>query len=299
MEDNKELFKIELQLLNEFKRVCKQNKLTYAACGGTLLGAVRHKGFIPWDDDIDLFMLRDDYEKLYKLSHSFKKGYFLQNTYSDDILRSHMQLRLDNTTCLLRSDYKKKYHRGIFIDIFPLDYVPDDDKEFINFRNKLNKEYSKLILPSYKSFSKKPRLIVNIYNLLVPIRKLFYKIKELFRGSYKSRYKKYEELASSYNHKTNSLSGISFWATIKGYEPNKFDASLFNKIIDVKFEDTTISIPEGYDEILKIFFSSDYMIPKKVSTTHGLLYIDIYNSYLKYDKINCLEFMDLFKEDIL
>ena len=78
----KEVWAVELDLMAQLDRVCRENGLTYFAGAGTLLGAVRHHGFIPWDDDMDFYMLREDYNKLIGLANEFKEPYFLQNTYS-------------------------------------------------------------------------------------------------------------------------------------------------------------------------------------------------------------------------
>ena len=81
----KKVWAVLLDLLNELQNVCEQYGIRYYASGGTMLGAVRHQGFIPWDDDIDIFMKRTDYEKFVKLAHGgiFKSPYFWQDVISD------------------------------------------------------------------------------------------------------------------------------------------------------------------------------------------------------------------------
>ena len=127
----KEVWAVELDLLVELDRVCKKYNLKYCATGGTLLGAIRHKGFIPWDDDIDVMMLRDDYEKLCNIApQEFKDPYFFQTEYSDPgSLRRHAQFRNSNTTGILSTEFplRKPINQGIFLDIFPQDNVIDDE----------------------------------------------------------------------------------------------------------------------------------------------------------------------------
>ena len=91
----KEVWAVELDLLKEFKRVCNKYDLKYCADGGTLLGAIRHQGFIPWDDDLDIAMLRKDFEKLNEVAPAeFKKPYFWQTEETDKgSARGHAQLR--------------------------------------------------------------------------------------------------------------------------------------------------------------------------------------------------------------
>lgn len=127
----KEIWAVELDLLAEFQRVCNKYGLKYYASGGTLLGAVRHKGFIPWDDDLDLEMFREDYIKLCEVApKEFKKPYVFQNEYTESgSLRGFSKLRNSQTTAMYRHEKRKCYEgydKGIFIDIFPLDSILDD-----------------------------------------------------------------------------------------------------------------------------------------------------------------------------
>ena len=128
----KKLWAVELDLLAELDRVCKKHNLQYFADSGTLLGAVRHKGFIPWDDDIDVVMLREDYDYLIqKCAGEFKHPYFLQSAYTDDgYLRTHAQLRNSMTTMMLPNEAMKvKFNQGVFLDVFPLDYLPENERD--------------------------------------------------------------------------------------------------------------------------------------------------------------------------
>ena len=126
-EKMKKVWAVELDLLNKLLEVCQKYELKCFADAGTLLGAVRHKGFIPWDDDIDVVMFREDYEKLRAVAQEeFKEPYFFQCAYSDDnYIRGHAQLRNSDTTAFLYREVRRKVERnyGIFIDIFILDGV--------------------------------------------------------------------------------------------------------------------------------------------------------------------------------
>lgn len=127
-EKRKKIWAVELELLEKFDEVCRQHHLTYYAAYGTLLGAVRHQGFIPWDDDIDVVMFRDDYMKLLTIGpDEFSAPYFFQNTYTDKMVRPYSKLRDSRTTAIEFPDMED-YNQGIFIDIFPLDDVPYGDE---------------------------------------------------------------------------------------------------------------------------------------------------------------------------
>lgn len=119
-----DLQKVQLEILKEFDRVCKKNNLKYFLTGGNLIGAVRHKGFIPWDDDIDIEMPRPDYDKLIKLKDEFTHPYFLQTYQTDpNFPYNFMKIRNSNTTYIENYFCHHKINHGVWIDIFPLDGV--------------------------------------------------------------------------------------------------------------------------------------------------------------------------------
>lgn len=121
-----QIWATEQEILDVIHQVCTEHGLRYSLAYGTLIGAVRHKGFIPWDDDIDLMMPREDYEKLLVIwNQSAPKGYILQNTRTDsDFTQNFTKIRKDHTTFLQdESEREKHYHKGIFVDIFPGDRV--------------------------------------------------------------------------------------------------------------------------------------------------------------------------------
>lgn len=127
-EQLEEIKKKELYILKEFDRVCKNNNLKYSLIYGTLLGAVRHGGFIPWDDDVDVCMLREDYEKFRKVAPKMlSKDFFYQSHETD---REYFQLfdkiRLNDT--VFKEKYYAQYHmhHGVYIDIFPCDKIPNN-----------------------------------------------------------------------------------------------------------------------------------------------------------------------------
>jgi len=118
-----------LDLLIEFDRICNKYDIPYFLYGGTLLGAIRHKGFIPWDDDIDVAMFRDDYNKFKSIVEIEldKDKYFFQNQETDKFYNwVFARLRKNNTVYKREGQEHLKYHDGIFIDIFPLDDISEN-----------------------------------------------------------------------------------------------------------------------------------------------------------------------------
>lgn len=121
----KKIWAIEMDLFLRFAEVCDKYNLKYGAFGGTLLGAVRHNGFIPWDDDMDVYMLRDDYMRFIEVApKEFKSPYFFQSPETDDgYYFAYIRLRNSNTTGAETLYLHNHYNHGVSLDIFPLDHV--------------------------------------------------------------------------------------------------------------------------------------------------------------------------------
>ena len=120
------VWRTEQEILDVIHAVCAEHNLRYSLAYGTLLGAVRHKGFIPWDDDIDIIMPREDYETLRSIwLKTGPQGYILQdNRTNPDFTQNFMKIRKDHTTFLQdEAERGKSYHKGVFVDIFPGDRV--------------------------------------------------------------------------------------------------------------------------------------------------------------------------------
>ena len=128
-EDLQKMHRLQLMIFTEIDRLCRANHIKYTLCGGSLLGAIRHKGFIPWDDDIDVSMLREDYDRFCKVCEEQldREKYFLQNTDTDPEYRFIYGRMLLNGTSYIRSGQEHmKFRNGIFVDIFPRDGCSDN-----------------------------------------------------------------------------------------------------------------------------------------------------------------------------
>lgn len=137
--DNETLRKvqlIQLEMAKEVKRICEENGIKYFLDSGTLLGAVRHKGFIPWDDDLDIGMMQEEYERFLKIAPSkLSSEYFLQTWENDkNYPLPFAKIRKRNTLFIESMFENIDMHHGIWIDIFPYYSCPDDEKE----KNKLS-----------------------------------------------------------------------------------------------------------------------------------------------------------------
>ena len=123
----KQLWTIELEILDLIDEICRKNDIHYSLYAGSLLGAVRHHGYIPWDDDLDICMSRDYYERfIIAWNKEEHPGYILQNKdNTPSFTQSFTKIRKDHTTFLQFDWEKGRYHTGIFVDVFPIDRMPD------------------------------------------------------------------------------------------------------------------------------------------------------------------------------
>lgn len=273
----KEIWAVELDLLNELLTVCKKHNLRIYGDGGTVLGAVRHKGFIPWDDDIDMVMLREDYDKLCEIAEQeFKHPYFFQTEFTDPgSVRGHAQLRNSTTTAMLKSDYENqlKFNQGIFIDIFPLDAIPDDDKEMMEFlQNKIPLENKYMRFAWCTTRYKKGRNpIKNV------IRRMCGK-----RWMKKYGYNKFFEDFEKYERTYNNVGAKRVTKIFFRYTENKiWERKWFDEIEMLPFEMLELPTPIGREELLNTFFG-DWRTPKKILTTHGGVIFDTRKPYTEY-----------------
>ena len=138
--EKRKIWEIELKLVEKVFEVCRKYNLSIVSSSGTTIGAVRENGFIPWDDDIDLEMLRPDYDKLVSIaSKEFQSPFFFQCAYTDkNYVRGHAQVRMNGTAAILRQDIFCDFHQGIFIDIFVFDAVPKSKREINLLKKKPN-----------------------------------------------------------------------------------------------------------------------------------------------------------------
>lgn len=261
----KKVWAVQLDLLNKLDEVCRKHGLVYYADSGTLLGVVRHKGYIPWDDDIDIVMMRKDYNRLLELEDEFKNPYFLQSAYSEkNYIRAHAQLRNSETTGCIQADVDTTYNKGVFVDIFPIDNIPDDEAELERFRKKIARRWKILTVVYPKHHNPLVRFGASLISLVFP---------------YKTAFKRYERLCQQYNGIETLRVGNVAYGHAK--EKNVWCGSWFKRSISVPFEFMSIPIPEGYDERLKKEYG-DYMVVKRVSTTHGGLFLSADIPYAEY-----------------
>lgn len=295
--EKEELFKVLIDLIEEFDRVCQENHIRYYAFGGTLLGAIRHKGFIPWDDDVDLVVPREDYNKLKELAEKgcFKHPYFLQNA-ETDIGYSNGCSRLINeeTTGIVYAEIKSNSKKGIFIDIFPFDNIPDS-----NIKEKMQKKISNALLMILRAYSRY-QSGYNVQGFSLGKKCFFYCLYPLFRLNFFNSTRIYsllENNASRFKNVKTKRVGVIIAIYRKLYNRKWFDPD--KEPLYVPFESIKIPVPVDYDSVLKHAYG-DYMVPVKGESLHHNYFYSTkiaYSDFLKDNQKQIAEMWAAFIND--
>lgn len=265
---NEELRKLQMTILiiaDEIKRVCEKNHIRFGIGYGTLIGAVRHKGFIPWDDDFDIDMLREEYEKFIKVCETDLGSEFILQTWNNDshYPKGFCKILLKGTNVLEKETVNTKYQKGIYVDIFPWDNVPNNHllekkQEFeVYFYKKLLHIKENISFPSNSNLWKKA-----VFYGLKLIGKLFSR-ETLVRANSRAL------------QRYNNTDYVSCMVGVYGYQKLKFHRSIFDELIDMTFEDRVYPGVKNYDIMLTQVYG-DYMKlpPLEKRRTHELIELD-------------------------
>lgn len=250
-EDLSKLRKIQIEILTEIIRICDKHSIKWFTDGGTTIGAICHKGFIPWDDDVDIAMLREDYERFLEVaSHEIKNGYTVAHfSMNSNVPFYFAKVRKNDTLFLEESVKNLKINHGVYVDIFPYDVVPLDKKLAKIHKHKIlhyHRRFSyRMISSGDKSENNKFKyLIKTIYKKFIRIFLLGFK-KEYFYKKLDSEFKKYNKSGSSM---VSPCIGGDFIVNKNEIFPT----------IKMKFENIEVEVPRNYDSILRQSFG-DYM----------------------------------------
>lgn len=236
-----------LNILRDVDCFCAENNLVYYLAYGTLLGAVRHKGFIPWDDDIDICMPRPDYERFIKLFPS-EKGRIQVVSHKLDPNYPFYYAKVHDISTVVIENSNYNYKMGVYIDIFPIDAMPTSKKDQDSYMKKFNFYRDIYNIKSFK-FRKGRKMMKNIILLCSKLITPFFSKKYLTN--------KLDQISHTYDYSESDL--VSIAASID--QRLIFEKKIFSNGIKLKFEDIEASVPLNYHEILKRNYGNYMVLP--------------------------------------
>lgn len=245
--------KVQLEMAKEIKRVCDENQISYFLYRGTFLGAVRHKGVIPWDDDMDFGMLREDYDKFCRIApEKLGEDYFFQTWHSDENYALPLGKVRKRGTLFVEAKSAVLQENGIYVDIYPLDFAPVGEQKQKKLAKKLLHLFRmKLMKSGYTPWKEEERTIwkKRIGYLLYQIAAIPFSHKTLIR--------KYEQLVmavpeSDVIYEQSALPTVYY-----------FDRSWCADLAEYPYEDTTFAGPKNYDAFLSSLYGDYMKLPPK------------------------------------
>lgn len=269
--------KVQLGLLKKFAEVCETYDLSYCVFYGTLLGVVRHKGYVPWDDDVDVLMPRADYDRLLSVAEeAFKNPYFLQTPENDEgcFYGGYSKLRNSNTTGIEERNRGMKCNQGIWIDVFPLDVVSKEEED----KEKQQKEiqfYQRLLMK--KTYSKKRVL----WELDWQKEEYYEEVSELFSRETLCQ-RLHDAMANCPGKPSDKVAVLArYW---REKECTEYDSGDFEFLVREKFEDMEVYIPVGYENCLREEYGENFACypGEEERTPHHRAIFDTTKSYIDY-----------------
>lgn len=259
-----------LVMLGWFHEICINNNLRYYAIGGTLLGAVRHNGFIPWDDDIDIGMPRADYKKLIEIMKNNDDPIYRLETPFEHNDYVYQFCKLYDTTTTLVENTRYKTKRGIYLDIFPLDGIGNSLEES-------KKNFKKIIRKNNYIMTKVCALNKNrvIYkNLAIVVSRC------IPFPKWQNTLRRLDALCSSmaFDHYEYVTNPYGAWGDREIFKREWFGESIYK----MDFENIQICVPKDYDSFLTKMYGDYMKLPPKEKqvTHHDYLFLDLEKSYL-------------------
>ena len=274
MDDKKKLQMLQVSIVEDIDRICTEHNLKYYLIGGTLLGAVRHKGFIPWDDDIDLVMYREDYDALISiLQQNFSEKYFVQTFKTDRTYTRYIaKVRLNGTRMVESYLENAQSHQGIYVDIFPLDHTVKNDGLGLKLRGSIVRW-----LFAYKSVR---------FNARVRTSGLKYIIGKVFKFTTYLIPNRFVNWLFDYvctmDNKKNCKYTTNFASHFK-WKKQMYENEVFGEGCKLEFEGHMFNAPNDYLKILERLYGKNYMQrpPESKRETHNIIELDfgVYDNF--------------------
>lgn len=247
--------KATLELMNNLHNICEKNNLKYILAYGTLIGAIRHNGFIPWDDDLDIMMPRKDFETLINYFKENEQELYPLKIFSPELVEDYpyMIVRVSDDRYVIDTENEKDCGMGVFIDIYPLDGLGNDYKQ-IKKDMKITNYLSSLYFRS-------TRLNPIIREGFSTTRKLLEKIL-FYIATFKTKHYFYEKLkaySQKYSYEKSKYVGCTIWHT--GVEKDIYEKSWIENVEKHNFEGYQFYIPSEYDHILTMLYGNYMQLP--------------------------------------
>lgn len=245
----------ELEVLEVFREICQKHNLTYYADWGTLLGAVRHKGFIPWDDDIDLCMLRQDYERFLSIvNEELPEGFQVLSVYSNDLHEQPFARMVNAVTISYQPERLQKFHGCPYvvgIDIFPLDVLPEDKDQEDHMCRMYNKLFSS-VKECREHLDKVTKTLPELEQLCGLSFDRSKNIKNQLLHAVNAVSSRYNDTDAPY------MTHLAYHVGRRRYLCREW----YRDVVWLPFENVMIPAPIDYDAALTALFAADYMTPK-------------------------------------
>ncbi len=269
--DRKAAWKRMLDVLEVFMRICSKHGLRWSMCGGSMIGAVREHGFVPWDDDIDVMMPRPDYERLQEiLPAELPSHLFMQTSKTAPGMTGALLKICDSRTTGIMPFFAERrfpMNYGLFLDVLPVDPDPDDDRE----RNRLAKRGWNARVIRYFHFLRHPKGFSQCVKKVVA--EILWRTHGGSDGLYAWRESPFRELAKT-PHKNWSIYPAHVGYISRGH----LEGAWFDDCIDVSFEYLTVKVLRRYDEALTQNYG-DWRTPRNDASLHGELVFDAETDY--------------------
>ena len=269
----KSIQQADFQLIDKIDEICRKLDIGYFICGGSMLGYARNGGFIPWDDDIDVAMLRKDYDRFLAEAEPFlDERFFLQTRQKDpQIPYLFSKLRLNNTEYVTEYNERRNFHKGICLDIFPFDYIPNGEKQQEKFKKevlKLSKAHNRIVnnqMPEPLDPYRPRGLREWYYKLYGKLKRFYFRCHSLEKSQ-----QAYLDKATSLNDKAKEKNLTTVASFVPSYTYIKLDDLLPYQ--DVLFDGHPVKVPRRPDVFLTMQYG-DYlqMPPKHNRVAHRLV----------------------------